>query len=1056
MSAMNDGEPLRPESLEAGSDRHDHAALLARFLPAEEPQTPSRSHHVTAVLVSHNGAPWLDRAVDALSWQQRPPEVAIAIDAGSADESLQLLSAAEATGVFGEVRSVAAANWAATANEVTHLVPADSSGGESVRWLWLLHDDCAPEPDCLAELLAHTDRHPATAVVGPKVVGWADSGRLIDAGRLWAPGSPQVARVERGERDQGQRDHPVAVYALGSAGLLVRVDLLAELGGFDADAPGDAAAADLCRRARARGHEVWLAPQAVVAHRRAGEMCVRLGSNPAGQRRAARAAQAYLDLTQAPAVALPWRWLRAAVTTTLRGMALLVTRDPQEAVGEFRGVGDVLCHPGRLLRARARLRAGGGSLTRPPELRASRWAVARHTWDSWNAASAAAGGTPVVSDTAAPSGPRWLLAVVLSTLTVAALIANSELLLGPGSVQGGGLLPSAGANDLFARYWRDWHEVGFGSARATPIYLPLLGVLAVPLLGSADLLLRILLGLYVPLAFVVAYLALGQMWPRPLRIALGAGYALLPAGLAGSASGRLSTVAVGLLGPPVVRVIGAAVRTKAPAHSVIWGGLLAGVLASFAPAVWLVLPLVAVGHLVRTRGARAELGRRWLLGLGCAAAVNAPWLPELLHNPALTLFEVGVNSPGLLGDMGRGWALGLSPGGLGAPPIWAGVPLLLLALGAAWWRPSAAALRCLTVGLGGLAVAALSSAVVLPVPWAAPAIGQHSWPGQWLQLSGAAFLLAIGFLASARDVRGGRRVTAPGWLVGGALVAALALTGGWAAASPGATTASADAVMPAVAAAAATSAEAPRVLLLRRDPVTDAVGYYVSAGAGARLGDADVASAGPLQEKLDSTVAGMVAAAGLDVAGQLAPRAIGYVVFTGAADDPVISALDSAVGLRRLSSGSNQALWLVIGHAARAQLAPAAALPDDEPVMVPVRAEGQPVIAVVLHPDLRFPRRLAFAERMSRGWHIDLAGTGVPVTPDPATGLVQADLGGPGVLTVEYRGWRGVAVSLQLGLLAALMVLGLPKRRRLDPDSVPAASELAGAPTRVISVRERP
>ena len=55
-------------------------------------QRPVR-HHVTAVLVSHNGSLWLPRVLDALADQTRPIDVLVAVDTGSDDGSLDLLRA---------------------------------------------------------------------------------------------------------------------------------------------------------------------------------------------------------------------------------------------------------------------------------------------------------------------------------------------------------------------------------------------------------------------------------------------------------------------------------------------------------------------------------------------------------------------------------------------------------------------------------------------------------------------------------------------------------------------------------------------------------------------------------------------------------------------------------------------------------------------------------------------------------------------------------------------------------------------------------------------------
>ena len=48
--------------------------------------------HVTVVLVSHNGAKWLPQALDGLERQRRMPNALVAVDTGSTDESVDLLS----------------------------------------------------------------------------------------------------------------------------------------------------------------------------------------------------------------------------------------------------------------------------------------------------------------------------------------------------------------------------------------------------------------------------------------------------------------------------------------------------------------------------------------------------------------------------------------------------------------------------------------------------------------------------------------------------------------------------------------------------------------------------------------------------------------------------------------------------------------------------------------------------------------------------------------------------------------------------------------------------
>ncbi|WP_449342347.1 glycosyltransferase family 2 protein, partial [Streptomyces aurantiogriseus] len=159
---------------------HSHTAAQHDAATPEFPR-----HVVTAVLVSHDGARWLPDALAGLLGQERPVQSAMAADTGSADDSAQLvadalgadrvLHLARRTG-FGQ--AVEEANRTApvlTPEELPYLkrpsgwdpvtrtwrddaydLP-DLPYGEPIQWLWLLHDDCAPEPDALAELLRVVD-----------------------------------------------------------------------------------------------------------------------------------------------------------------------------------------------------------------------------------------------------------------------------------------------------------------------------------------------------------------------------------------------------------------------------------------------------------------------------------------------------------------------------------------------------------------------------------------------------------------------------------------------------------------------------------------------------------------------------------------------------------------------------------------------------------------------------------------------------------------------------------------------------------------------------------
>ena len=104
-----------------------------------------------------------------------------------------------------------------------------------VSWVWLLHDDSAPDVRCLAALLDTADDNPSAGILGPKVLGWHDRRLLLEAGVTINGSGRRITGVERREHDQGQHDGVRDVllsrrgvcrdYAHVVAGLLRAVDV---------------------------------------------------------------------------------------------------------------------------------------------------------------------------------------------------------------------------------------------------------------------------------------------------------------------------------------------------------------------------------------------------------------------------------------------------------------------------------------------------------------------------------------------------------------------------------------------------------------------------------------------------------------------------------------------------------------------------------------------------------------------------------------------------------------------------------------------------------------
>ncbi len=1035
---VGEGEVEAVDDVDARADD-----ALDRFLPPTDDGVVARTHHVTALVLTRDGAQWLPRTLAGLVGQDRPAERVIGIDVGSSDGSVALLSegarvlVAVEPGLAGALDAgVAAAqstDSAPAANATTGTRPSTTpatdapapagSVDEPVAWYWIVHDDSAPERGALAALLKGADRNPRAAVLVPKTVAWSDPGRLVGVGSRWAPGSPVVDPLETTERDQGQYDVDRPVYAGDSAGMLVRADVWHALDGMDPVVGDWAAPADLCRRVWALGADVMFIPAAVLSHRQAGHRGVRPTPGLPHPRRSARSGQLILELSQAPALALPWRYVRAWLSTAARVIALLLTREPEEASAEFAGALRVLGHPGRIHRARRSLRRPPlGTLTRPAHVRASRGAALTHSLDSWADRSRRTS----TRSWWPPPGRVWQPLAIAGVLAIMAFVREPGQLLGSGTLRGGGLLPAVGAMDLLDGYLASWHPARFGSALPMPAYLPLLSAASVPFLGSVDVLLRLAFGLAVPLAFLSCYASLGPTWARRHRIALSLAYSVLPAGVAAMGGGRVSTLAVLLLGPPTARLIArAAVRAHAGSPGIrpaLAAGTMLGVVVAFAPAVYVVALLGAMLGWIGIRLARWPL-RSALIILGVAGLFLVLWAVRVLNAPWLALSELGVNDPSLGTPSPAPW--GLAPGGP-TSVAWAGLPLIVVALLAVVAaRFSTRALVLLATAVGLVAAAAWLEPVA-GLLW--PELGPGMlWPGVLLLLAAALLAFLVAEVAARPGLAG--ELLSVGWVVCIAV-----LLGGWWVA-PSTLSVGSGTGLPPVVSLDADSQARPRSLVL--DRIDGQLRYAVASGPQAILGDADAVAGSGVDPGFDDAVAGLVSGASGQVEQELGGRAIRFVVFDGPPQDPVVAELDATFGLRQLARAPEQSLWLVAGDPTRAELTDPTSSSEDsgasEPLEVPVLTTPT-TIDVELHPLTELPRRLVVAEQADAGWQGSLAGRQLDLVPD-ARGMLWTTVDAPGVLQVAHRSWWPVAAAGQLALFLVLLVLSLPKRRSVDPDA---------------------
>ncbi|MCX4558480.1 glycosyltransferase family 2 protein [Streptomyces phaeochromogenes] len=1059
---------------------HSHSAGQYDTATPEFPR-----HVVTAVLVSHDGARWLPDALAGLLGQERPVQNAVAADTGSADDSARLvtdalgadrvLHLARRTGFGQAVEEAARTAGVLTPDDLPYLKRPSGwdpvtrtwrddaydmpelPHGEPEQWLWLLHDDCAPEADALAQLLRVVENErelgKEVAIIGPKLRGWYDRRQLLEVGVTIAHSGRRWTGLDRREQDQGQHDHVRPVLAVSTAGMLIRRDVFEELGGFDRRLPLMRDDIDLCWRAQAAGHRVLVAPEAVVRHAEASSRerrtvdCV--GRTSASPHKVDKAGAVYTLLVNSRSAALPWILVRLVIGTLLRTVAYLVGKVPGQAVDEIRGLLGTLLRPERILAGRRRrgrpqvdkgelrplfpppgatvratIEQAAGNLTgsSDPELNAA----GRHG----SAVESGPGGDDAdfleveqfarLKRVARKPGPMLFVALLLISL-----VACREL-LGSGALSGGALLPApADSSELWSRYLDAWHPVGAGGTQSAPPYLALVAMLASLLFGSTGLAVTVLLVGSVPLAGFTAYFASRPLvQSRLLRAWASVAYAFLPAATGALAGGRIGTAVLAVLLPLIARAgiaaSGLASETARGSWRATWAyALLLTLATAFTPIVWPIALVLGVALLAVRRGEITAYGPRFLAQLGTPLLVLAPW--------SLTLLPFGFfQEAGMEYGSGAASALDLLGGSPGGPGTVSGLMLIGIVCAAV-----AALVRterqlgiwtAWAAGLVALVFAVLSNSST----WAGPATLVYG-----LAFLAAAALGADGARSRVAEQSFGWRQPLAVLIAFAAAAGPLLVAAGWMIRGADGPLERRDPVqVPAFVAEESGTRDQARTLVL--DSASPAeVGYMLVRGSGARLGDAELAAADGENKPLDKVVANLVAGSGADQADQLGGFAVRYVLVRGGAPREVSRVLDATPGLSRLSQQDGSALWRVDRQVARAAI-------------VPGSGDPQPIAAGPVELHTKIPagadgRVLRLADTADPGWTATLDGK--PLTRTTVDGWAQgfelpATAGRLDVTfeaPMSHTGW----LWAQGALAVVLVVLALPGRRRDVDDDLP-------------------
>jgi GT2 family glycosyltransferase len=745
--------------------------------PGDTPDenVPEVAPPVVAVVVTSDAGPWLEDALAALAAQEYPNFSVLVIDEASAEDPTSRVAAVLPTAY---VRRLATKQgFAAAANQVLEVV-------EGASLFLFCHDDVAPEPDAVGQLVEEAFRSNA-GVIGPKLVDWDTPECLLQVGMAVDKTGAPSPLVERGELDQEQHDAVRDVFVVPGGFTLVRADLFAALGGFDPAMTLYGEDLDLCWRAQVAGARVVVAPGARVRHLEA--MTQGLRGEPMGERH-------LRDLRRE----LQFRHRLRAVLKNY-GLLHLARVLPQLLVLAIAEVVYGLVS-GRRANSRAIVGAWRWNLRRFAELRAARAAVkaqrllpdsevrrlqvrgsARFT--AFVRGQMAAGERGRVwsvagHDLAGSLRQRRLPILVWTIVALVLLIGTRSLLTGR--------LPAVGQLAPFPKspfaflghFGRDWRTTGLGSRAPAPAGFGLLGLAGMVVLGAMGLLQKILVLGLIPLGAAGAYHLGRSLESQRARLVAAVVYLALPLPYDALARGRWGGLVVYASMPWILGMLaragglapfGSATRLDPIVHLLPLGVVLA-VSAAIVPAI---LPVTIVVGLALLAGSllAGELGGAGRAAAAAAAASVAaaallfPWILDLVLPGSGWAGLTGVALPASRG-LGLGDTLRLQTGYLGGAPL--------------GWAVLVAAALPLLIGRGWRLAWAIRLWIVALTMWGLVWAGGRGWlpvplPSPEVMLAPAAVAIAVsvalGLAAFEQDLPGYRF----GWRQAASTVAAVAV-----------------------------------------------------------------------------------------------------------------------------------------------------------------------------------------------------------------------------------------------------------------------------------------
>ena len=151
---------------------------------------------VTALIVTSGETPYLAATLLAVSRQTLAPQQVFVIDVSSSGVAHR--SGTKVLKTPGAPNLGEALRQAKAQPDFPTPAPGNSHA------LWILHDDSAPAPSCLAEQLKVLESGSSIKVVGAKQRLWDKANQIVEVGIRATRSGRRLQEMDTGEVDQGQ------------------------------------------------------------------------------------------------------------------------------------------------------------------------------------------------------------------------------------------------------------------------------------------------------------------------------------------------------------------------------------------------------------------------------------------------------------------------------------------------------------------------------------------------------------------------------------------------------------------------------------------------------------------------------------------------------------------------------------------------------------------------------------------------------------------------------------------------------------------------------------